>query len=381
VNTGIALANPANQDATVTFYFTDGSGVDFRQDSFILRGNSQIAAFLNQGPFDGGASIHGSFTFTSTIPISVIALRGYINERGEFLITTLPVSSTASMSTEPVVLSHFADGGGWTTQLILTNPSDAQISGTIQFTNSTGVPESSLYLNGVNTSVSYYSIPPRASVRMITGNTTTDIRTGSVQITPTDGVAPTALGVFSLKIDGVTVTEAGVAALPKGLSFRMYAEVSGDSGQIGAVESGLAIANRSQTPVSVTLQLISMDGSSPLAAVTLTVPANGQISRFIRQLFPSLTSPFAGFLKASSATPIGVTGLRGRYNERGDFLITTTPARNEAVRDASSGLVFPHVVLGGGYTTEVILYGDPASGNVAFRSQNGAPLASMQRLP
>jgi len=36
-----------------------------------------------------------------------------------------------------------------------------------------------------------------------------------------------------------------------------------------------------------------------------------------------------GFLKVTATAPISVTGVRGRYNERKDFLITTTPPRNE----------------------------------------------------
>jgi len=66
--------------------------------------------------------------------------------------------------------------------------------------------------------------------------------------------------------------------------------------------------------------LVKMDGSSPTAPVAVTVPGNGQVAKFISQLFPALTTHFQGLLKATASAPIAVTVLRARYNERGDFL-------------------------------------------------------------
>ena len=71
-------------------------------------------------------------------------------------------------------------------------------------------------------------------------------------------------------------------------------------------------------------------------------------------------------------------GLRERYNERGDFLITTTPATNEAAPPTTGPLYFPHFAMGGGYTTEFILYGgtpgQAPSGYLIFTNPDGTPL-------
>ena len=75
----------------------------------------------------------GTFTFTSSVPISVVALRGFTNKRGDFLITTLPVAPLSSTSTDTIYFPHFADGDGWTTQVVLVNPTDSTISGNIEF--------------------------------------------------------------------------------------------------------------------------------------------------------------------------------------------------------------------------------------------------------
>ena len=74
-------------------------------------------------------------------------------------------------------------------------------------------------------------------------------------------------------------------------------------------------------------------------------------------------------------------GLRGRYNERlpnADFLITTLPVINESGAPTAAELLFPHLVNGGGYTTQFILFsgtaGQASSGNLKFLKQDGAAL-------
>jgi len=73
-----------------------------------------------------------------------------------------------------------------------------------------------------------------------------------------------------------------------------------------------------------------------------------------------------------------VVGLRGRSNERNDFLITTTPPVNEATPPSTARLVFPHIADGGGYTTKFILFsgrpGQSSSGTMQLFSQSGGVL-------
>src|SRR5262249_23752839 len=92
IETGIAIANPSNQPATISFSFTDSSGVDFGWSNFVLAPYGQISRFLDQDPFNSGSNIQGTFSFSSNVPISVIALREVNNERGEFLMSSLPVA-------------------------------------------------------------------------------------------------------------------------------------------------------------------------------------------------------------------------------------------------------------------------------------------------
>src|SRR5205823_6002141 len=127
-----------------------------------------------QPPFNGSSGLRGSFTFTASLPVSVIALRGFTNERSEFLITTLPVADlSAAASTDATLFPHLAVGGGWGTNILLVNTTDALMSGFVQFTlnppSCVGVPLSACIPPPLGPQD--YSIPARSSVQMSIGGT------------------------------------------------------------------------------------------------------------------------------------------------------------------------------------------------------------------
>ncbi len=390
VNTGLAIANPTNQTANINFLFTDPQGVDFGGGSLQIPPNQQIAKFLDEAPFSvlaGRPTFQGTFTFTSDVDVSVIALRGLTNERSEFLLTTLPVTSLpAAAASGGVSLAHFAEGLGWTTQIVLVNPSDSAITGNIQFFSqgsaaaaATAIP---ITANGQTLSSFDYNVPPRSSFKLVTSGSSPTFSTGSVRVTPTAGVPPSSLVVFSFRAGGVTVSEAGVPSVQagQGSAFRMYVEETATGGT-GAIQTGLAIANLSDTPATVNLELTDLNGSAATpATAAVTVPGNGQVARFLDQFFDGLVLPFKGVLRISGGGPAGlaVVGLRGHYNERNDFLITTTPPSIESTPASPAEFLFPHLVNGSGYTTQFILFsgtaGQASSGNLKFIKQDGTPL-------
>lgn len=383
VNTGLAIANPNDVPATITFFFTDVNGTNFGGDSFTLGANNQTAKFLDQAPFNGGSSLLGAFTFTSSVPISVVALRSFTNERGDFLITTLPVAPLSGSSTSVVYFPHFADGGGWTTQVILVNPTDLTITGNIEFfgqgSGTTPAVPVTLVLEGRPLESSYsYSISPRSSGRFTTSNPAGATSAGSVRVTPDVGsTSPSGLGVFSFVSGGVTVSEAGIPALPKGSAFRVYVEASGNPGQVGAVQSGIAVTDTSGTVNTVTLEVTHLDGSTVGAATTLLIPPSGQVARFIDELL-TLPANFSGVLRVTSTADVAIVGLRARVNQRGDFMITTTPPSNETAAPTSVDVYFPHFADSGGWSTQFVLFsgtaGQTSSGTLSILSESGTPL-------
>jgi mono/diheme cytochrome c family protein len=368
VRTGLAIMNPTNAVATVGFTFTDESGRDVSSGSTTVPANGQIAAFLDEQPFNGAAPFSGSLTFSASTGVAVVALRGVTNERSEFLLTTQPVTDlSATPSTAPAVFPHFANGGGWRTGIILVNPTNVTISGRLRYGNPSGSSQDS----DID-----YLIPGNAAVQFICclSSLPDSVRVGTVSIIPSSGSAtPTGSLVFSYTRSNIRVTEAAVPLVQAGNAFRVYVEAS------DAIQSGIALANTSSGTATVRLELIDPAGTS-VAATSLTLSANAQLSQFLNQIsgFETLKLPFRGLLRITSASPIAVTGLRSRINERGDFLITTTPPIPESSGSSASELFFPHIADAGGYTTQFILFsggsGRSLRGNIRFMSQSGQPL-------
>ena len=371
LNTGVAIANPNSQAAVVTFQVTNSAG-PARSGTFTIQANKQESFFLNGDPVNGGNAILGTLSFSSSVPISVVALRSFFNERtpSEFLMTTLPVVNTSvSVPAGTQFIPHFADGGGITTQILLVNPTENALTGVVEFYSQAGQLTRSLP----------YSVGGRDSVRL-SGSGGAVLTQGSVRVVPSGGgAAPAAMAVFTYKPAGVTLSEAGVPAI-QGSAFRMYVESSGVTGTAGNIESGLAIANTSNAAATVTLELTNLDGSTTglPSSISRTLPGAGQIVGSLGSFFSSLPNPFRGVLRVSASSAISVIGIRSRYNELGGYLMTTTPPTNEGSAASSTELLFPHIVNGSGFTTEFIIFsgaaGQSPSGNLRFFANDGAPL-------
>jgi len=377
VNTGVAMVNPNSTDAIVSFYFTPGDlFCDCPNPSigtFTLPAHSQIARFVNEPPFNQvfifNPSI-GSMTFSSSVPIGVIALRGYTNQRREFLMTTLPVVDlTEPASNDVVFFPHYADGGGWTTEVTLVNPTDASISGSVQFLGPGGA-------------TTRYSIGQRGIGRIHTPGTSGAITTGAIRVTPDPGsTSPSGLAIFTFTNGGIVVSEAAVPAPRPAQSLRLFDVECSSS--IGRLQTGVAMANPSATDTAtVTLDVRDVNGNSTGQTSTLMIPPLGQAVAFMKQ-FPGLESIpdlFVGVVRISTTSPAGVAviGLRSEYNERNDFLITTSMPVNEATPPSSADALFPHLAEGGGYNTEFVLFSGSAdqtsAGTLQFFSQSGGKL-------
>jgi len=385
VNTGLAIANPNSQPANISFSLTDTNGQNFGQGNTIIPASGQVAAFLDQSPFKSDPSFTGTFSFNSDVPVAAVALHAFTNERSEFLITTLPIAAFTATTSETIVFPHFVDGGGWTTQIALVNPTDETISGTVQFlgqgTANAAAQPVIVTVNNQGNSTFSYSIPARSSRRLQTSGLAAAVRVGSVRVTPTANTkTPSGLCIFSFRSGGVTVSQTGVSASRARSSFRLYAQASGTPGTTNSIQTGIAIANPSTAAATVNFELTTLTGMFTGLSGTASVPGNGQIAMFLNQIpgFANLQVPFQGVLRiwTDSESGVSVAGLRGRYNERGDFLIATTDPIDES--STSSGeLLFPHLVDAGGYTTQFILLNGSSqvsSGVVRFFSQTGQPL-------
>src|SRR5207247_9564240 len=101
----------------------------------VLGAQQQTTSVLDTYSFNtfNGNTFQGTFSFTSDMPVGVVAIHSLLNERGDFLMSTLPVVDTGVTPSDNVVLiPHFADGAGWTTQILLVYLTSDTLSGTLE---------------------------------------------------------------------------------------------------------------------------------------------------------------------------------------------------------------------------------------------------------
>src|SRR5262249_57602655 len=120
----------------------------------------------------------------------------------------------------------------------------------------------------------------------------------------------------------------------------------------------IAGRNRCNLPAASRFELRNMNGATAGAPVLRDLPGLGHVAQFLDEFFPGLPDSFKGILRISTVSSAGVSvvGLRGEYNERGEFLMSTTPPISEMHSSVVRELILPHLVDGGGYTTDFIVF-------------------------
>jgi hypothetical protein len=347
VNTGLAIVNPNDIAASVAFYFTDESGVNVGGGNITLAAGQQIAVLLTEAPFNAGSTLVGTLTFTASAEITATAFRIVTNQRRDPLISSVPVTQLrAALPGGSTTIAHFAEGGGWNTEVMLVNPSDEFITGSVQFIDS----------SGQTIRATQFTIAPRSSTRILANTSSGEVHTGFVRVSS----SAAATGLISFTDGGVTVTQTVVPAMGENSSFLMYAETG------PAVRTGIAIANPSSSVVDVTLEFAG-------AEAVLSIPGNSQKAIFIDELseFANVSS-LRGALRINATGSIAVADLRIRANQRGDFLMTNIEP-NDAAGSSPAEIICPYFADGAGYSTQVVLFGGTASGTVYFLDQSGNP--------
>ncbi len=378
IRSGIALANPNNQIALVSFYFTDSAGNNYGWGNLQIPANGQIAGFLDETPFTGIRNSQGTMTFAAKVSISAIGLRGVTNERGEFLMTSLPITPLAANSTDTeVLLPRAANGGGWSTDVLLVNPTDAAITGKISFTASEGGAWN-VTANGETGSSFSYALAQRSSYRLAVSSSQGSRQSGWVTVTrDTDNTLPAAVAVVSSSKNGVTTNQTAVSSAT-GTIFRSLVEAQGAAGTAGSVRSGLVLMNSSTEASEIYCELRDFDGNYLGLYAGFTLSAASQREVYLTELFPALTLPFQGVLRVTSSGSIKVAGIREKVNQRRDALYASMAVSEETTAASAEPRFFPHLVHGGGYSVQFTLFSgiteQATNGNLLFYNQKGSPL-------
>lgn len=188
------------------------------------------------------------------------------------------------------------------------------------------------------------------------------------------GTPPVGTALFSYTRNGVLLWEAGVAAVEPIRSGRIFVDR-----RVGA-RTAIALVNPSSS-TSVTLVLRNSSGVET-DRTTLTLLPRQHLARFLgeQDFFPSIPAVFTGsltFETPSNDQKLAAITLREVTTARGEQLYTTLPVANLSAALDEAPLVFPQIVAGSGYTTQVVLINRSSqriTGQISFAASNGTPL-------
>jgi hypothetical protein len=142
LSSGVALTNAGTLPAAVQLRLTTQDGGVYTADLTLTAGQS-YPRFLPD-LFPGlPADVSGILEITADQPVAAMQLALRFNERGEFLLSGLPVMllEGAQTGTGEVLLNYFAVGGGYTTELHLAGAGNtAPLTGEIGFFDESGSP-------------------------------------------------------------------------------------------------------------------------------------------------------------------------------------------------------------------------------------------------
>ena len=384
IDTGLALINRGAAKATITFTLRQLDGQVLSVGTGSLAKGEHIARYLWQLPeIVSGFSIPPSFAaetlfgtleMASDQPLSVVALRLTTNQRGEMLMTSTPTADlTRALSTAPVYFPQLADGGGYTTTIMLLNTSSIVETGRLRIYGNDGLPLPVHQVGGSYGSIFAYWMMPGGAYVFQTDAAPTNFNVGWVELTPDSGTpAPMGAGLYQSSQNGVLVAESGVAAAVPTTHARIFVDTSGGH------NSSVALGNPGYAAARIALTALQMDGFTPAGTSPglMTLDGKGHTADFVWQHISGLPAGFRGILDIASDTPFVPLTIRALVNERGDFLFTAFPVA-DMNQPTPLPIQFPQIADGGGYTTEFILLSAGSSGAVtlSFFGNAGTPLA------
>jgi hypothetical protein len=389
-STNLSVVNPSDTETTMYWFMTDRTGAQSNFGEITIPAKASFAQPVTGPPFNFPTNSSGTLTFSTTAPVAAMAFRSFTEGSGAILLTYLPIVDPYHFETQPTTIPQFATDLTWGTEFQLVNNTETTMTGIVRFYNNgpnEGDPTKSstpieLSLDRGNFTEVPYNLPPRSTDTFATSGTATTI-SGYAQIIPNAGTfTPVGYAVLTYLSGAIVSLHATVEAQLPASDFRLYAELNGDfdHGEGHATAMAFAITNPADTPTDITLTLVKMDGSPTGLTTTFTLPPQGHIATYLHMMdaFKNMPKPFQGLLLVhASGSGVVLFGMRGRVSESAQFVGTTTGPLKEHPGKGTT-VIFPHILDGGGYATQILLFSDPngtaSAGTLSFANENGNPI-------
>ncbi len=304
-NTGVALFNPGNTDASVTFVLLNTDGTQATTVTQTLKAGAHLAKFVaGQGSlFPAVSNLRGSLSISSSVPIAAVTLR----QNGSPLSnTTLPVVAKTALLNgfylAQVANGQDASGLKMRTTFILFNISATTANVTVDVRKQDG---------------SEFQVTIPDGVANNSGTFTRSLAPGGAAFLQTDGSGPLAVGsarvisnvpigvcaIFTLYNGTTFLTEAGVGNSRQSSQLALPVDVSPTFG------TGVALFRGGDEPTTVTFQLLDGSGQKIAESAPIVMEAWSQRAEFVSEIFPG-QGTFRGLLVIISTRSVSAITLR-----------------------------------------------------------------------
>ncbi len=193
---------------------------------------------------------------------------------------------------------------------------------------------------------------------------------GYGELTATTPALPMALANFGLTSvdDGALITEAGIGVSTLTKNVRMFVDFATETvngvaaAKIGnPINGGVAVVNPGATKISVRADFKDPDAND-ITSGNIDLEAGAHSALFATQIVSDLGDQFLGTLTLSSADDFVAVNLSSATNKRQEILFSALPVANLDAAALAVALIFPQIVDGGGFPTQILLMS--ASGTV-----------------
>ena len=304
INTGAAIRNLGDDPIVVSCQLMQ-DGTELEEEGIPLDGNGQEAKF-----------IHELFTKTDTSDflgsVRCTAPNGKMftgvaleMDPGSRIFTTLPLVPVADEEQATILnFAHFANGESNTSDVVLVNVSSAAATPTLFFYDPKGnsiAGDSVVNLTGGLTLTDEGALTIATKIQPLGERTISTTGKGTLGVGSVRVISDGPLGGV-LRFNAPAIGVAGVGA-----SQPVPAAVFPARRQAGGINTGAAIRNLEADPMKVTCQL--MRKGAVLEETEIPLAANGQVSKFIDEMFETDTSDFVGAVRCSAPDQGRFTGV------------------------------------------------------------------------
>ncbi len=373
-DTRISIVNDSDAAASVELALRNLTG-DRVSVTRTVEGRSQLTVSASELIRSGAFT--GLVTLSSNRAINVNALLETDDGHGNWLMSPAPTILGNGAARDDEASTYISDlmrarrvlpsiptGAGSEVKVILLNPRDEQLAGTIEITDQPAVS---------------YSIAPRQVFIHEIPSDARPLLQGIGIVRAESGPAPEAFAIVSgVRRDGSISSTHIVTSHQEGALFWAPLDTYPDVLHHGEIEANLHVVNEKSIPATVYLEWFDIDGNSA-GKYERTLNIGDRAILSMERVFGQ--SPIRGTLRVFSDSGVSVSLLESTRTVTDQLVVMDVPLQ-ATPSESSSRTVFPFFRNGDGHATETLMINTDRqshSGSLSVRNSAGQAVETILR--